>query len=110
MIVSLFDFSDDLSSETLWEKLNDEEKGRFLRALNDPEGDLAREMLNSEFLLSENVLPWWERPTSVPEEERPPSPRLQRYGPVPLPVEVPSELSSRATAGPSLIFNIATSW
>ncbi|KZS94641.1 hypothetical protein SISNIDRAFT_51270 [Sistotremastrum niveocremeum HHB9708] len=99
---------DSLSAEALWEKLNEEEKARFLRTVNDPDGEAARQILNSEVLLSENVLPWWEGQSGIAEGEQPPSSRPQRYGSMPTLIEVPGELSNRAAAGPSLIFNIAT--
>ncbi|KAF5316000.1 hypothetical protein D9619_006332 [Psilocybe cf. subviscida] len=54
---------DATSPDELWELLTPEERKKFMKAVNDPTSELARELLSSDQLDAEIIKPWWEAPT-----------------------------------------------
>ncbi|KAG7093986.1 hypothetical protein E1B28_007616 [Marasmius oreades] len=83
--------------EDIWGRLTEEEKNRFLKAVDNPESDLRRDLLTHS---QEECEPWWEGHLTDDHEE--PERRM------PEPMEIPSAMV-RATSlptGPPLIYNL----
>lgn len=89
------------SSDELLRLLTKEERDKFFKAVKDPAGQLAQQLLASEELWSVRQEPWWE--VSL---EGSPSGNM-RYGTAPALMNVPLDLSKRQSSGPSLIYNIS---
>ncbi|KAJ3519340.1 hypothetical protein NMY22_g13251 [Coprinellus aureogranulatus] len=62
---------DSASSDEIWAMLSPEQREKFLRALQDPNSEIAKELLSSEELRRNIRLPWWEDEDDHEEEEAP---------------------------------------
>ncbi|KAI0642320.1 hypothetical protein C8Q79DRAFT_1013608 [Trametes meyenii] len=105
--------NDSASYEELWEALSPSERDKFLRALNDPDSELARQLLASEELERERVDPWWQTfAETEPKNLSPPSsgPTGRKNGPKPSIMSIPEPLvkqsARNALSGPLLLYNI----
>lgn len=85
-----------------------------MKALGDPSGDLAQQLLSSEELEEDIIEPWWERHANdVPQDKRTAVPRNKQYGTPPSPLSVPPTMMNASAAAansasrPSLLYNIA---
>ncbi|KAJ3520784.1 hypothetical protein NM688_g9114 [Phlebia brevispora] len=102
------------SYDDIWTALTPPERDRFLKALNDPSGELAQQLLASEELESQIVEPWWLQQTDDEESAQPAvlglSRRIRRFGDKPKFVHIPPAARKAAesvgTSGPSLLYNI----
>ncbi|CDO68391.1 hypothetical protein BN946_scf184815.g38 [Trametes cinnabarina] len=106
---------DSASYEELWAILTPAEREKFLSALNDPNCELAQQLLASEELEREQVDPWWEAPADELDSEvsSTSSQKRQRrrsHGPKPHIMSIPEPLikqsSDNALSGPLLLYNI----
>ena len=104
--------TDNATYNDLWGSLTQEERDKFLRTLNDPSGDLAKQLLASEDLDDQTVEPWWE--AADPQLQKPslstPSKAPKRHGHRPNLADIPTSAIKAAEAvgtnGPSLLYNI----
>ncbi|OCH87816.1 hypothetical protein OBBRIDRAFT_813960 [Obba rivulosa] len=99
------------SYEELWAKLTPAERDKFMRALNDPSGELAQRLLSSEELEKVRIEPWWEAPSSPEEDTGNAASTLvsrKKHGKRPAMMRVPKSLvdASATREGPSLLYNI----
>lgn len=94
------------SYDDVWSALTPAQRDKFLRALNDPHSDLAKQLLTSEELKNEIVEPWWTRPSDGPTNQG----ASLRYGEKPSMMTIPPAVfraaDSAAAKGPSLLYNI----
>ncbi|KZT07481.1 uncharacterized protein LAESUDRAFT_724932 [Laetiporus sulphureus 93-53] len=105
---------DSASYDELWAALTPEERGKFSKALSDPNSELAKQLLTSEELKQELIEPWWESPSDAELNESKPtaaSRNLQKrkYGKLPDIIEVPpSIISTSQSPGkvPLLLYNL----
>ncbi|OSD04711.1 hypothetical protein PYCCODRAFT_1475794 [Trametes coccinea BRFM310] len=106
---------DSVSYEELWAVLTPAEREKFLSALNDPNSELAQQLLASEELEREQVDPWWDAPSDDVESEISTTPSIQggtkrRHGSKPTIMSIPEPLvkqsSQNAISGPLLLYNI----
>ncbi len=110
--------TDSASYDELWNALTPAERDKFLRALQDPDSELAKQLLASEVLEREQVAPWWEAPPELTSEDSDststPQVSTRRHGTKPSIVPLPDPLikrSSEASAtGPLLLYNICAVW
>lgn len=89
-------FADAISSEELWELLSEEQREKFVKALQVPSSGLAQQLLASEELEQDRREPWWKEPD---DGERP--------GLMDIP---PTLLKANPPPGPSLLYNICALW
>lgn len=54
--------ADSIAPEDLWSLLTPQERTRFLKAVEDPQSELARQLLAGADLDHERIKPWWESP------------------------------------------------
>ncbi|KAJ6481790.1 hypothetical protein C8R45DRAFT_1215609 [Mycena sanguinolenta] len=96
---------DSTSPDQLWTLLTPAEREKFLKAMRDPQGALAVQLLASAELEGElKQEPWWVRPPEPEPDESPPAP-----GRRPEPLQVPASLSAMPNSSrtaPSLMYNI----
>ncbi|KAI0352088.1 hypothetical protein OH77DRAFT_1409888 [Trametes cingulata] len=104
---------DSASYEELWAALTPAEREKFLRAINDPNSELAQQLLASEELERERVDPWWEAPADAEPEDSSASSSgatARRHGSKPPIMSIPEPLikqsSNNALSGPLLLYNI----
>ncbi|KAI9062579.1 hypothetical protein FKP32DRAFT_1573971 [Trametes sanguinea] len=106
---------DSASYEELWAVLTPAEREKFLSALNDPNSELAQQLLASEELEREQVDPWWDAPVDNAEPEPTATPSVKvgmkrRHGSKPTIMPIPEPLikqsSNNALSGPLLLYNI----
>ncbi|KAI0363141.1 hypothetical protein BV20DRAFT_1007803 [Pilatotrama ljubarskyi] len=104
---------DSASYEELWAALTPAEREKFLRAINDPNSELAQQLLGSEELERERVEPWWEAPADAEPEDSSASSggaTARRHGAKPSIMSIPEPLikqsSNNALSGPLLLYNI----
>jgi hypothetical protein len=76
--------TDVVSTEELWALLSEEQREKFMKALQAPTSELAQQLLASEELDQDLREPWWKNTDA--EEHRPKMPP--------------------AVEGPSLVYNI----
>ncbi|PCH44112.1 hypothetical protein WOLCODRAFT_164926 [Wolfiporia cocos MD-104 SS10] len=56
---------DSASYDDIWAALTPAERDKFMRALQDPNSELAQQLLASEELEKERTEPWWEMPMGM---------------------------------------------
>ncbi|TCD69468.1 hypothetical protein EIP91_007594 [Steccherinum ochraceum] len=99
------------SYDEIWSALSPAERDKFTKALGDPSGDLAQQLLSSEELEEDLIEPWWERHADDVAQERTAFPRTKQYGEPPPPLSVPPTMMNASAASsassPSLLYNIA---
>ncbi|KAJ8692119.1 hypothetical protein PTI98_009459 [Pleurotus ostreatus] len=103
-------FLDSTLPDDLWTLLTPSQQQKFLKALQDPSSELAQQLLASEQIEKDTVLPWWNdhnhgflEPDGEHETELKDSPR---YGKDPRPMPIPTRLVTPVEGGPSLVYNI----
>lgn len=113
---------DQASHDELWAALNPAEREKFLCAVNDPNSELAQQLLASEELEKAQIEPWWELESRSPVDEQPsalgmsaPSPSTRRkHCAKPSIMEIPEALTKQAptntVSGPLLLYNICALW
>ena len=52
--------TDSTNPDALWAMLTSAERSKFITAINNPNGELAQQLLASESLEKEIQKPWWE--------------------------------------------------
>ncbi|KAL1945141.1 hypothetical protein VTO73DRAFT_2761 [Trametes versicolor] len=102
---------DSASYEELWAALTPAERDKFLKALEDPNSELAQQLLASEELERERVNPWWEAPTASGSEDLSggEAERKDRTRPppiMPIPAPLVKQAANNALSGPLLLYNI----
>jgi hypothetical protein len=102
----LNDNAESASSDDLWLTLTQEERSRFLKALDDPSSELAQQLLASEELERTKQYPWWDAP--VVSDDAPAS-QFKRYGMKPEVISIPSN-AVKPLSGPSLVYNLCAVW
>lgn len=109
--------ADSASYDELWDALTPAEREKFLRAVNDPESELAKQLLASEELEREQIEPWWEAVADVEADAHinpPATPSPRKHGSKPPIMHIPEPLvkqSARAVAsGTVLLYNICALW
>ncbi|KAI0700015.1 hypothetical protein C8T65DRAFT_709765 [Cerioporus squamosus] len=103
---------DSASYDELWNALTPAEREKFLRALQDPDSELAKQLLASEVLEREQVQPWWEAPVELASVDSTSAPQAspRRHGTKPAVMSLPEPLIKRTSeasaSGPLLLYNI----
>ncbi|KDQ25058.1 hypothetical protein PLEOSDRAFT_1078943 [Pleurotus ostreatus PC15] len=96
--------------DDLWTLLTPSQQQKFLKALQDPSSELAQQLLASEQIEKDTVLPWWnDHNHGIPEPDGEHETELKdslRYGEDPRPMPVPTRLVTPVEGGPSLVYNI----
>ncbi|KAG5727144.1 Zinc finger HIT domain-containing protein 2 [Termitomyces sp. T112] len=92
---------DATSVADVWSKLTPAEQAEFVKIMEDPNSDHARQLLASEELENERCEPWWHAPAV---ESDGPLPR--RYGSKPELIPVPAVMVQPIPNGPLLHYNI----
>lgn len=87
--------------------LKPDEREKFMKALDNPESELAQQLLASEELDSNRVDPWWEAPIF---EEESPNHTNKRFGKKPELMALPSALPKIPSTGSPLLYNICALW
>ncbi|KAG6896526.1 hypothetical protein C0992_007660 [Termitomyces sp. T32_za158] len=93
------------SAADVWSKLTPTEQAAFLKIMEDPNSDNARQLLASEELENERREPWWDAPAVEPD-----GPLYHRYGPKPELFLVPVAMVTPLPNGPPLYYNICAVW
>lgn len=84
-----------------------------MKALEDPDSELAQQLLASEELERERVNPWWEAPTASGQHSDEVAERKDRAWPppiMPIPVPLIKQAANNALSGPLLLYNICAVW
>ncbi|KAF9269090.1 hypothetical protein L218DRAFT_418922 [Marasmius fiardii PR-910] len=86
--------------EDIWDRLTEDEKSRFLKAVENPESDLGKDLLAHS---REEFEPWWEIHRNEDED-----PESQ----MPEPMRIPSTMvrATPISTGPPLIYNLCAIW
>ncbi|KIJ34956.1 hypothetical protein M422DRAFT_262918 [Sphaerobolus stellatus SS14] len=92
---------DEADSNALWALLSPSRREAFLKAMKDPESELAQQLLASEELHRNLHKPWWESP-SLDEETLE---QTSEYGKPPKTMAIPENLILVAVKAP-IIYNI----
>jgi hypothetical protein len=105
-----YGLADSASPEALWSALNEKQRAAFMEAVKDSSSPLARQLLESAKAQHEFVLPWWEAPIQLEDDEDQLLER-ERYGRRPsITIEPPKLIQKpsmpEAQCGPSLLYNI----
>ena len=87
----------------VWSKLTPAEQAEFVRIMEDPNSDHARQLLASEELENERCEPWWDAPTAESDGSR-------RYGSKPELILIPAVMVKPIPNGPPLHYNICAVW
>ncbi|EEB90227.1 hypothetical protein MPER_11589, partial [Moniliophthora perniciosa FA553] len=91
-------------AETLWSRLSQEEKSKFMQAINDPSSELTKRLLSeSEFLSNSYLKPWWEAPDMNGDADEG---NGEGYGQQPEPLQLPISMVKGCPGGPPLIYNL----
>ncbi|TFK74959.1 hypothetical protein BDN72DRAFT_892650 [Pluteus cervinus] len=98
---------DTAKSEALWSVLTPEQRNKFLKAVDNPESELAKQLLASETLEDERRGPWWEGSTLSEDEIKVDPHSGHRFGERPSPMKIPVSMVKDPPSGPSLVFNMA---
>lgn len=96
---------DATSAADVWSKLTPAEQAGFLKIMDDPNSDKARQLLASEEVENVRREPWWDAPAVEPN-----SPLFHRYGSKPEPLLVPVTMVMPVPHGPPLHYNICAVW
>ncbi|ESK97752.1 zinc finger hit domain-containing protein 2-like [Moniliophthora roreri MCA 2997] len=93
-------------AETLWSRLSEEEKSKFMQAINNPSSELTKRLLSeSEFLSISYPKPWWEAP-DVNDDADEGVGDVKGYGQQPGPLQLPVSMVKASPTGPPLIYNL----
>ncbi|KAG6869226.1 hypothetical protein C0993_009090 [Termitomyces sp. T159_Od127] len=92
---------DATSAADLWSKLTPAEQAGFLKIMEDPNSDNARQLLASEELENERREPWWDAPAVEPD-----GPLSHRHGSKPELFLVPVIMVKPLSNGPPLHYNV----
>ncbi|KAG6909351.1 hypothetical protein DXG01_000951 [Tephrocybe rancida] len=92
------------SSADLWSKLTVAEQAEFLKVMEDPNSDLAQQLLASVELENERRDPWWDAPLAEAEDST--FDTSHRYGSKPEMIHIPAAMVKPIPNGPALIYNI----
>ncbi|KAF9070008.1 hypothetical protein BDP27DRAFT_1164080, partial [Rhodocollybia butyracea] len=90
------------SPDSLWSLLTKTEQDKFIKALHDPSGNFAQELLHSEELEKESREPWWEASPGLTEDDD------IQYGTKPELITIPSSMVKPLPSGPPLIYNLCS--
>ncbi|KAF8661330.1 hypothetical protein AX16_001426 [Volvariella volvacea WC 439] len=93
---------DSASPDAIWHLLTEEEKRKFVRALDNPDSELAQTLLSSEVLEQAKQTPWWESDDVAKGSSEP-----RQRGTRPEAIKVPVAMVKPHPTGPSLVFNMA---
>ena len=88
---------DSVSPDELWSVLPEEQRARFLRTVEDPSSDLAKQLLADGGFLHRNYTPWWGR--EEPTTERPAVMNIPH-----------AVVEKMPNDGPSLLYNVCAVW
>lgn len=94
----------------LWLRLTPEERRKFLKVIDNPESELAKQLLASEQLEKEIREPWWDSPAPPEEHGQVDHKTGHKFGTKPGSMSIPKSLVKDTLAGPSLVFNMAAIW
>lgn len=94
-----------VQTEQLWEMLTPEERKKFMKALDNPDSELAQQLLASEELESDRMEPWWEAP-SIDSDNDPQRLPKRRFGVKPAVMVIPSVNPGTPQTPSPLIYNI----
>ncbi|KAH8116508.1 hypothetical protein DFH11DRAFT_1506044 [Phellopilus nigrolimitatus] len=101
---------DSISSTDLWSLLSPAERDSFLKAVRNPRSASAQELLQAVDVQSDVILPWWEAPEALTNEEPvEDASKSKKYGKRPVVAQLPVSLLRRPQgpdAGPPLLYNI----
>lgn len=103
-----------MSSDVLWSMLTPDERSKFVKVFNDPNSDLAQQLLSSERLEKEIQEPWWEAPIAGEDEGTFPQncgqsvPR--RSGARPDMMKIPASMVKPIPSGHPLVYNMCAIW
>ncbi|KAG5353567.1 hypothetical protein C0989_005540 [Termitomyces sp. Mn162] len=92
---------DATSVADVWSKLTPAEQAEFVKIMEDPNSDHARQLLASEELENERCEPWWHAPAVESD-----GPLSRRYGSKPELIPVPAVMVQPIPNGPLLHYNI----
>lgn len=86
-----------------------------MKALEDPDSELAQQLLASEELERERVNPWWETPTASGSEDPSGEETERKEGAppppiIPIPAPLVKQSANNALSGPLLLYNICAVW
>ncbi len=87
-----------------------EERNKFMKALKNPTGELAQELLANEQVEKEIQGPWWEAPALSDNGQFSDDGLSRCFGSKPEIVEIPPSLLKPIPAGHSLLYNICAVW
>ncbi|KAI0925033.1 hypothetical protein AcW2_005734 [Taiwanofungus camphoratus] len=100
------------SYDQLWTALSPAQRGRFLKALNDPSSELIQQLLASDELENERTEPWWEAHMERSDDDKLSAKISTRArGPKPDIMPIPAAMinvssSPPVARGPRLLYNI----
>ncbi|KZP30636.1 hypothetical protein FIBSPDRAFT_814946 [Athelia psychrophila] len=94
-----------VQTEQLWEMLTPEERKKFMKALDNPDSELAQQLLASEELESDRMEPWWEAPSIDSDSDSQRLPK-RRFGVKPAVIVIPSVNPGTPQTPSPLIYNI----
>ncbi|KAG6890083.1 hypothetical protein C0995_012032 [Termitomyces sp. Mi166 len=92
---------DTTSTADMWSKLTPAEQAEFLKIMEDPNSDHARQLLASEELENERREPWWDVPALQSDDLL-----SRRYGTKPELIPVSASMVKPIPNGPPLYYNI----
>lgn len=98
---------DTAAPDMLWLRLTPEERRKFLKVIDNPESELAKQLLASEQLEKEIREPWWDSPAPPEEHGQVDHKTGHKFGTKPGSMSIPKSLVKDTLAGPSLVFNMA---
>ncbi|CCM00760.1 uncharacterized protein FIBRA_02800 [Fibroporia radiculosa] len=104
--------------DELWNALTPAERDRFLKTIQDPDGDLAQQLLSSEELEKARIEPWWEAPVELESDDAWTSSTkgstglpAKKYGTSPKIMHIPASLvrsSLEPGKTPLLLYNLCS--
>ena len=89
---------DSVSPDDLWSLLPEEQRDKFIRTIEDPSSELAKQLLADDGLIRGQFTPWW-RDNEDPSFKRPTMMRIPRV----MVEKMPGD-------GPPLLYNICAVW
>ncbi|KAF9499950.1 hypothetical protein BDN71DRAFT_1502444 [Pleurotus eryngii] len=103
-------FLDSTLPDDLWTLLTPSQQQKFLKALQDPSSELAQQLLASDHIEKDTVLPWWNNQNhgylELDGEHETELRDSLRYGKDPRPMQIPTRMVTPVEGGPSLVYNI----
>lgn len=94
-----------LSSDAIWSMLSPEERKKFTKAMENPESQLAHELLASEQLEKDMDEPWWETSDGFLDSPNSDHPAISK----PRMLQLPSSML-KATPSTHLLYNTCAIW